>query len=91
VMFAAALGLALGGCSTTWRYVGPGQFSQEQWNRDTYECERDAAMLPKTQQTMTVDKWGVTNYSDTSHGWGDTAAKASLRDRCMRAKGYVPE
>jgi hypothetical protein len=89
VVIAAALGLALGGCSTTWEYVGPGQFSQDQWNQDTYECQRDAAMLPKTQQTISYSK-GIPTYSDPSLG-NDIAAQSVLRDRCMRAKGYVPK
>ncbi len=80
----------LAGCSQVW--VRPPDKTDADFNRDWYECKRDAAMLPRTPQSVAVPQYawgpGVPVYSDPTLGWGDLARELRMRDECMLSKGY---
>lgn len=77
--------VACGGPARVWFKA---QTPREVTRRDGYECERDAAMLPRTPQSVTTLPGGLPLYSDPTLGWGDVAAREALFSRCMQARGY---
>lgn len=77
----------LAGCRTTWNH--PDNVGEAQFRRDAYECERDAAYLPRTPQAVTRGYYGALHYSDPTLGWGDVARQQGMFNRCMESKGYV--
>ncbi len=80
------VGVISSGCTTYWYKPG---VTEQEFARDSYECERDARMLPRTPQSITRGAYGQTIYSDPTLGWGDVAAQAGMFERCMAAKGYT--
>jgi len=71
-----ALILSLAGCSTYWLYPPGG--NDAQWNRDVYECTKDA------QQESSAAYVGA--YGGSAQSGTDT--NYELRDACLRARGY---
>ncbi|HSE02882.1 MAG TPA: hypothetical protein VLK35_01915 [Methylomirabilota bacterium] len=62
--------------------------TQAEFDRDAYECQREALMLPRTPQSVMRGASGVPVYSDPSLGWFDAALASKMLDACMRARGY---
>ena len=89
---AIPLAVLVSGCTTYW--TKPGLIEAE-FQRDSYECERDARMLPRTPQSISVPQYswgpGAPVYSDPTLGWADVAARQRLFERCMNAKGYTKD
>ena len=78
----------LTGCSPTYSKFG---VTQEEWNRDAFECSYAAQSLPRTPQLSYRGAMGVPVYSDPSLGWFDAANSRRMLDMCMRARGYTRE
>jgi len=79
----------LSACSQAW--IKPGA-SNEEFYRDSYQCERDAAMIPYPSSA----------YSNSPSQPGDKffalsddltrlSRKNQLYDRCMQSKGWKKE
>ena len=86
ILVAAAFYLA--GCSPTYSHP---RFSEEQWNRDVFECQYASQSLPRTPQSMYRGAMGVPVYSDPSLGWFDAANSRRMLDLCMKSRGYTRE
>lgn len=84
----AALALALSGCAG--HYSRPG-LTDEDWQRDRYECTYAANALPRTPQTVMRGAYGVPIYSDPTLGWGDALLSRQTLDACLKARGYTRE
>ena len=78
----------LAGCSPV--YGKPG-LTQEEFNRDAFECQYASQSIPRTPQSMYRGAMGVPVYSDPSLGWFDAANSRRMLDMCMKARGYTRE
>lgn len=94
VLLAAALST---GCTQYWGKPGT-TVTEAEWNRDIYECELQAAGIPRTPRTYAPNPgapgWAGVQQSaaalqNTSQGLADRAASDRLYALCMTAKGYV--
>lgn len=83
-----ALACLLAACSPTYSKYG---VTQAEWDRDAYECQREALGSPRAQQSAYRGPSNVPIYADPTLGWMDAAIASKLLDACMRARGYVRE
>lgn len=87
-MRAIALGLMLTliACSQPMSWTKPGATAAE-FDRDAYECERDARMIPPGGYSPRVPM-ATTGFGQAlSHG-AEARNAREFQDRCMRARGY---
>src|SRR5688572_12696956 len=83
--------VALTGCASKTYWTNyPAPRDPEAYQRVAYECQRDAAMVPRTPQSVARGPGGVMVYSDPSHGLFDVAAQNQMYEACMRSRGYRP-
>ena len=70
--------LAIGGCGTKTAWVKPGA-SQEDFARDSYECERDARATAGSRGAGLAGGGGLTAAIDSGE----------YQRRCLRLRGWV--
>ena len=84
------------GCTQYWGKPGM-TVTEAEWNRDIYECELQAAGIPRTPRTYAPNPgapgWAGVQQSgaalqNASQGLFDRAASERLYAMCMTAKGY---
>jgi hypothetical protein len=78
----------MGGCADTYRYVGNETYTEQKWNQDVYECQRDQ-MMARGPSAVGQNPYGQ-NQANMSNAFANIAAER-LFVRCMNAKGYVKE
>jgi hypothetical protein len=57
-------------------------------DRDLYECERDAAMLPVRQHFVTGQSEGRTHGESLLERAADKRMRKRLFEKCMKARGW---
>ncbi len=94
---AAATSVIVTGCARSWSVPEGGE---QQFRRDAFACERDAAEQSPAPRTTTTTPTGFVhpsaNFTMAPQGLpnelgsasGSRAQRAWLVDRCMEAKGY---
>ncbi len=86
--------ITLTGCSKTSWIIPPGG-SEQQLRRDSYKCQRDAAMLAPAPRPASPPSTGFVHPSEGytmapqgRQGLGTAAQEEEALARCMESKGY---
>lgn len=84
--------LLLSGCATTWSKPG---LDVDQFERESYGCERDIAYLPPTQPAQLTPSWGPAPDGGLGQAlanigamFATIGARRDMYERCMQALGY---
>lgn len=78
----------LSACSQVWGKPGA---SKEEFYRDSYQCERDSAMIPYQPTTYSNPSQPGDKFFALSDDLTHLSRRYQLYDRCMQSKGWKKE
>jgi hypothetical protein len=84
--------LALAGCAS-YSWIKPGM-TQEEWQRDSYECQRDANLLPASPlpyypYPSYMPYGGQAQSQIAAIQAQDAARRQATLEACLQSKGYT--
>jgi hypothetical protein len=81
--------LALAGCAS-YSWIKPGM-TREEWQRDSYECQRDANLLPASPLPYypSYMPYGQAQSQTAAIQAQDAARRQATLDACLQSKGYT--